>query len=80
MKVKTDDLKQLLEYLDKELVEECELTFHTDSFSATSLLHEVSVKFNDIDKRICVITLFDSLLKRAPRLSKTMDLASRLKK
>lgn len=73
MRVKTEDLKMLMDYLDKELVESAELTIVEANFAAY-------VTFKDIEGRECEITLYDSMRDMPPDLMKKMQLHTRLKK
>lgn len=73
MKIKADDLKMLLDYLEKELVEETEVTQVNANF-------EVYFTFTDADGRECEITLYDSMREMKPQLMKKMQLITRLKK
>lgn len=73
MKVKTDDLKMLLDYLEKELVEEVEITVVEANFASY-------FSFTDADNRECEITLYDAMRQMKPDLMKKMQLLTRVKK
>jgi hypothetical protein len=73
MKIKTDDLKMLLDYMEKELVEEVDITIVAANFA-------VYFSFTDADERECEITLYDSMRDMRPDLMKKMQLKTRLKK
>jgi len=73
MKIKIDDLKMLMDYLEKELVEEVDVTVVSANFATY-------FTFTDADGRECEITLYDSLRDMRPDLMKKMQLKTRLKK
>lgn len=73
MKIKTDDLRMLMDYVEKELVEEVEITTVPANFAAYFTFH-------DADNRECEITLYDSMRDMRPDLMKKMQLKTRLKK
>lgn len=73
MKIKTDDLRMLLDYLEKELVEEADVTEVSANFA-------VYFTFTDAEGRECEITLYDSMRQMKPDLMKKMQLSTRVKK
>ena len=73
MKIRTEDLKMLMDYLDKELVEEIDVTLVPANFATY-------FTFTDIDGRECEITLYDAMRDMRPDLMKKMQLKTRLKK
>jgi hypothetical protein len=73
MKIRTEDLKMLMDYLDKELVEEIDVTLVSANFATY-------FTFTDIDGRECEITLYDAMRDMRPDLMKKMQLKTRLKK
>lgn len=73
MKIKSEDLKMLLDYLEKELVEEVEITEVAANFA-------VYFTFTDADNRECEITLYDAMRQMRPDLMKKMQLLTRVKK
>lgn len=73
MKIKTDDIRMLLEYLDRELVEEVDITEVAANFA-------IYCTFFDVETRECEITLYDRIRERSPDLMKKMQLKTRIKK
>lgn len=74
MKIKTDDLRMLMDYLDKELVEDVDVTVVVANFA-------VYADFKDADNRECQITLYDAdMINKTPSLQKKMELLTRIKK
>lgn len=74
MKIKTDDLRMLMDYLEKELVEEVDVISVAANFA-------VYAEFKDADNRDCQITLYDAdMINKKPDLQKKMELQTRLKK
>lgn len=73
MKTKTDDIRMLLDYLEKELVEEVEINQVNANFATY-------FTFTDIEGRECEITLYDAMRQLRPDLMKKMQLISRVKK
>jgi len=63
----------LMEYLDKEYVEQVDLTIVESNFAAY-------VNFHDSEARECEITIYDSMREMKPDLTKKMQLNTRLKK
>jgi hypothetical protein len=73
MRIRTEDLKMLMDYLDKELVEEIDVTLVSANFATYCT-------FTDLDGRECEITLYDAMRDMRPDLMKKMQLKTRLKK
>jgi hypothetical protein len=73
MRIRTDDLRMLMDYLDKELVEEVEVRVVPANFAAY-------FTFSDLDGRECEITLYAAMRDMRPDLMKKMQLKTRLKK
>lgn len=73
MKIKTDDLRMLMDYLEKELVDEVEISEVAANFA-------VYFSFTDADNRECEITLYEALRDMRPDLMKKMQLLTRVKK
>lgn len=73
MIIKADDLRQLIEYLDRELVEQVDINVISGSFS-------VHVDFKDQEGRECSVIMYDSMREMKPDLVKKMQLNSRLKR
>ncbi|NBW11483.1 MAG: hypothetical protein EBR82_25980 [Caulobacteraceae bacterium] len=74
MKIKTDDLRMLMEYADKEFVEEVDVTLVSNNFA-------VYFAFTDAEGRECEIAVFDKYLHDKPaQLTKKMELKTRTKK
>lgn len=74
MKLKRTDLELLMQYLQKEKPETVEVLMHEDGFRAA-----IGFGFDDIEKRSCVIKVFDASHNITPELTKTMKLYSRIK-
>lgn len=62
----------LMDYLEKELVEEVDVSIVEANFAAY-------VTFKDLESRECEITLYDSMREMLPDLTKKMQLHTRLK-
>jgi len=73
MKIKTDDLRMLMDYLEKELSEEVDITVVASNFA-------VYFEFTDSEERQCEITLYDAMREMRPDLTKKMQLRTRIKK
>jgi hypothetical protein len=73
MKIKTDDLRMLMDYMEKELVEEVDISEVAANFA-------IYATFSDIEWRECEITLYDSIRDMRPDLTKKMQLRTRIKK
>lgn len=73
MIIKADDLRMLVEYLDRELVELIDINVISGSFS-------VHVDFKDQQSRECTVIMYDSMREMKPDLVKKMELNSRLKR
>lgn len=73
MKIKTDDLRMLMDYVEKELVEEIDITEVAANFA-------VYFTFSDADNRECEITLYEASRNMRPDLMKKMQLLTRVKK
>jgi hypothetical protein len=73
MKIKTDDLRMLMDYMEKELVEEVDISEVASNFA-------IYATFSDIEGRECEITLYDSIRDMRPDLTKKMQLRTRIKK
>lgn len=73
MRAKTEHLKLLLQYLEKELVEEFDMEIVNANFASY-------FSFKDVENRECEVTIYDSMREMPPDLSKKMQLHSRVKK
>jgi len=73
MRLKTDDLKMLLDYAEKELVEFIDVEVVHANFAAY-------FTFKDAEDRECEVTLYDSMREMPPDLTKKMQLKTRIKK
>lgn len=73
MIINADDLRQLIEYLDKEMVEQVDVIVISSSFS-------VHVDFKDQENRECTVIMYDAMRKMKPDIVKKMQLNSRLKR
>ncbi|NBW20199.1 MAG: hypothetical protein EBR82_70745 [Caulobacteraceae bacterium] len=73
MKIKTDDLRMLMDYVEKELAEEVDVTVVAANFA-------VYFEFTDAEERKCEITIYDAMREMRPDLTKKMQLRTRLKK
>ena len=72
MKIRYDDLRQIMDYLDKEEVKNLTITVGKP-FSDRMLF-----TFEDLKGRSCEITLYSEELLKYPSLTKTMELWTRL--
>lgn len=72
MKIKAEDIKMLTEYIERELVEQIDVTIVDKSFA-------VHYDFVDADGRECTIICYDALIGRQPDLIKKMQLHTRVK-
>ena len=73
MRIKADDLRMLMEYVDKELVEHVDITVVATNFG-------VYFEFRDADDRECEIALYEENMGKPPQLTKKMQLLTRIKK
>lgn len=73
MIIKADDLKMLVEYINKESVEQVDIIVVSGSFS-------VHVDFRDQEGRECSVIMYDAMREMKPDLVKKMQLNSRLKR
>jgi hypothetical protein len=73
MRIKADDLRKLMDYLDKECVEFVDILVVDSNFASY-------FTFNDAEERECEITIYDSMREMEPDLTKKMQLKTRLKK
>lgn len=76
MRVKWKDLRALLKYADKENrddEDECKVLLNEDSIDT-----KLQICFADADNRDCCITISSASLCRPVRLTKSMDLITRL--
>jgi hypothetical protein len=73
MKVKIDDLRSLMEYVERELVEEIDIEVVNANFA-------MYFTFKDAENRECEVTIYDSMREMKPDLTKKMQLNTRLKK
>jgi len=73
MRIKAEDIKMLMDYLEKELVDEVQITEVSANFA-------VYFEFTDLEGRQCEITLYDAMREMRPDLMKKMQLKTRLKK
>lgn len=76
MKVKWGDLRALLKYADKENRkddDECSVIVNNDSLET-----KLQVLFTDEEDRDCCITISSTAFSRPVRLTKSMDLITRL--
>lgn len=73
MKIAAKDLKMLQEYVDRELVEQVNITLIDKNFA-------VHFDFTDADGRECTVICYDVLIDKQPDLIKKMQLQSRIKK
>lgn len=73
MRIKADDLRMLMDYIDRELVEHVDVTVVTNNFG-------VYFEFRDADERECEIALYEVSMGKPPQLTKKMQLHTRIKK
>jgi len=73
MRLKTDDLKMLMDYMEKELVTEVEVEVVSANFAT-------HFTFKDDEDRECVVTIYASMREMPPDLTKKMQLQTRIKK
>lgn len=73
MKIAAKDITMLQEYLQRELVEQVDVTVVDKSFA-------VHFDFTDADNRECTVICYDVLIDRQPDLIKKMQLQTRTKK
>jgi len=73
MRIKAEDLELLLWYIKKEGVPHVDVTQVNQNF-------EVFFEFKDSDGRDCEITCYEMSLQKPVRLTKKMDLETRLEK
>lgn len=72
MRVKFNDILELVQYAEKEKIDECSI-YVTDGPDPL-----LKVSFTDQENRDCLITISNSSFGRKPMLTKTMQLISRL--
>ncbi len=63
----------LMEYMDKEFVEEVDVEVVNANFAAY-------FTFKDAEERECEVTIYDGMRKMPPDLTKKMQLKTRIKK
>ena len=73
MRIKTEDLRKLMDYLDKEYVEVVDMLIVDSNYASY-------FTFNDAEARECEITIYDAMRQMEPDLTKKMQLNTRLKK
>lgn len=72
MKIRYDDLRQIIAYLEKEEVRNLQITV------GKPISDRILFEFEDLKGRECLITLYSEELLLYPKLSKTMELHTRL--
>lgn len=73
MRIKADDLRLLMDYLDKELVDDVDIIVNELGFNT-------QIDFKDTEGRECTVILYDSVREMKPDLVKKMQLITRLKR
>ncbi|NDC22602.1 MAG: hypothetical protein EB078_10145 [Proteobacteria bacterium] len=73
MRVKAEDLKMLMDYLEKEIVDTVDIDIGSDKFS-------IGFKFVDEENRECNIIIYQDIRDMKPDLIKKMALNTRIKK
>lgn len=73
MKISATDIAMLNAYLERELVEQVQVTVVDKNFA-------VHFDFTDAEGRECTVIAYDKLINRKPDLIKKMELETRIKK